>query len=240
MTKIRKTSASDFSHVETWVFDLDNTLYPAECNLFAQIDLKMTQFVSRMLSVGPQEARRIQKLYYAEYGTTLSGLMNVHGMKPKDFLDFVHDIDLTPLDQAPDLAAAISALPGRRFIFTNGSRKHAERVAGRMKIDHLFDDVVDIEASLFTPKPSLAAYERFLTRTGAIPSRSAMFEDISRNLEPAAQLGFTTVLVRSPMDWGGEPTVVRPAGPGEHPPHVHHATDDLDSFLRGLFLPGVV
>ncbi len=239
MTQLPPSSSSDFSHVETWVFDLDNTLYPAECNLFAQIDLKMTQFVSRVLSVEAQEARRIQKSYYADYGTTLNGLMTVHGLNPRDFLDFVHDIDLTPLDQVPELATAISALPGRRYIFTNGSRKHAERVASRMKIDHLFDDVFDIEASLFTPKPSRAAYERFIRQTGAVPSRSAMFEDISRNLEPAAHLGFTTVLVRSPMDWSGEPQGVRPAGPGEHPPHVHHATDNLDSFLRGLTLPKV-
>jgi putative hydrolase of the HAD superfamily len=228
---------ADFRHVETWVFDLDNTLYPAECNLFSQIDRKMTQFVAQLLKVDAHEARRVQKAYYAEYGTTLNGLMTVHGLQPKAFLDFVHDIDLAPLDQAPDLTSAIEALPGRRFIFTNGSRRHAERVAERLRIDHLFHDVFDIEASEYTPKPARAAYERFITRTGLEPRSAVMFEDLSRNLEPAARLGFTTVLVRSQMDWSGEPQAARPAGPDEHPLHVHHATDNLETFLRGIVLP---
>jgi putative hydrolase of the HAD superfamily len=224
----------DLTHVDSWVFDLDNTLYPAACDLFAGIDEKIGAYVARALSLPPAEARAVQKRLYAQYGTTLNGLMTEHGLSPDDFLDFVHDIDLSPLDRVPDLAPALESLPGKRFIFTNGSLKHAEQVMGRLKIDHLFDDVVDIRASDFTPKHVGAAYDRFLVRTGVNPASAAMFEDLARNLEPAHALGFTTILVRSTKDWSREPAAARPAGPDDHPPHVHHVADDLPEFLGTL------
>jgi putative hydrolase of the HAD superfamily len=224
----------DLSHVDTWVFDLDNTLYPSHCDLFAQIDVRMTEFVSRTLSLPHVEARALQKRYYAEHGTTLSGLMAVDNIHPSAFLDYVHEIDLSPLDGVPDLSAALAALPGKRYVFTNGSRRHAENVTRKLRIDHLFDDVFDITAANYTPKPKPEAFDRFFEGTGAEPRRSAMFEDLARNLLPAHQRGMTTVLVRSGKDWGHEPEAARPAGPGEHPPHVHHATDDLVHFLGTL------
>jgi len=223
--------ASPLAHVDTWVFDLDNTLYPAHCNLFAEIDRRMTEFVSRFLRVDPPEARRIQKTYYAEHGTTLNGLMIRHGLSPEAFLDYVHDIDLAPLEGAPDLTGAIAALPGRRFVFTNGSQRHAERVLEKLGLSGLFNGCIDIAASGFTPKHERIAYERFLVSTGSDPAASVMFEDLARNLEPAAALGFTTVLVRSGHDWSHEPAAVRPAGPADKPAHVHHFTDDLQAFL---------
>lgn len=221
----------DLTHIDAWVFDLDNTLYPAACDLFAQIDVRITEFVARSLSLSPVEARLVQKRYYAEHGTTLSGLMKVQGLPPEDFLDYVHDIDLTPLDGTPDLATLLADLPGKRYVFTNGSRRHAENVTRHLKIDHLFDDMFDIIAADYRPKPDIATYDAFLTRTGVDPACAAMFEDLARNLLPAHQRGMTTVLVRSSKDWSREPAAARPAGPGDHPDHVHHATDDLAHFL---------
>ncbi|MEP7209234.1 MAG: pyrimidine 5'-nucleotidase [Alphaproteobacteria bacterium] len=230
-----QTSVSpDLSHIDSWVFDLDNTLYPAACDLFAGIDERIGAYVSRVLSLPRDEARVVQKRLYAQYGTTLNGLMTEHNLAPDDFLDFVHDIDLSPLDRVPDLAPALAALPGKRFIFTNGSHNHAERVMGRLKIDHLFDDIVDIRASNFTPKHIAASYDRFLARTSVDPKSAAMFEDLARNLEPAHALGFTTILVRSAKDWSHEPAAARPAGLDDHPPHVHHVADGLPQFLGTL------
>lgn len=220
------------SHVEHWVFDLDNTLYPSSCDLFAAIDVRMTEFVARELKVSREAAFDVQKRYYAEFGTTLAGLMARHGMEPAAFLDYVHDIDLAPLAAAPDLAGPLGALPGRKFVFTNGSRRHAERVTAAMGISHLFDDLFDIEAAGFTPKHRIESYERFLAATRIPPARAVMFEDLVRNLAPAASLGFTTVLVRSTRDWSHEPPEARPAGPADETPGcVHHVTDDLPAFL---------
>ena len=224
----------DLSHIDSWVFDLDNTLYPAACDLFAGIDEKIGAYVAKALSLPHDEARIVQKRLYVQYGTTLNGLMTEHGLAPDEFLDFVHDIDLSPLDRVPNLAPALSRLPGKRFIFTNGSHKHAERVMGRLNIAHLFDDIVDIRASNFTPKHIAASYLGFLDRTAVNPKTAAMFEDLARNLEPAHALGFTTILVRSTKDWSHEPAAARPAGPGDHPPHVHLVADDLAQFLGTL------
>jgi putative hydrolase of the HAD superfamily len=223
----------DLSHVDAWVFDLDNTLYPSHCDLFAQIDQRMTDFVSRTLSLPHDEARALQKRYYAEHGTTLSGLMAVNRIQPGTFLDYVHDIDLSPLDGVPDLSAALASLPGKRYVFTNGSLRHAENITRKLKIDHLFDGVFDIIAANYLPKPRPEAFDRFFETTGAAPERSAMFEDLARNLLPAHQLGMTTVLVRSGPDRGPVP--------GEHegqPDHVHHIAEDLGQFLGTLKVGG--
>lgn len=184
-----------FADIENWVFDLDNTLYAPGKNLFAQIDVRMTSFIQDALGVDKQEAFRVQKQFLGEYGTTLSGLMNVHGLPPGPFLDFVHDIDVSVLDPDPSLAAAIDALPGRKFIFTNGTLAHAERVAGRLGLMHLFDDVFDIVAADYLPKPNVAAYPKMLSRFDIEAEKTAFFEDMARNLTPAHKLGMTTVLV---------------------------------------------
>ncbi|MES1202775.1 MAG: pyrimidine 5'-nucleotidase [Pseudomonadota bacterium] len=217
-----------------WVFDLDNTLYPAECDLFAQIDVRMTDFVSRYLSVDPITARGLQKQYLVDHGTTLNGLMQVHGMAPHDFLDYVHDIDLAPVSPAPLLAQGLGRLPGKRLVFTNGSRRHGERVLAKLGVDHLFDDVFDIAAGEYAPKPKPESYERLMRRHGFAGAHAVLFEDIARNLEPAHALGFTTVLVRSTKDWSHEPAAVRPAGAGAAPAHVHHDTIDLAGFLHKI------
>lgn len=217
---------------ETWVFDLDNTLYPASCDLFAEIDQRMTDFVARFLRLERAEARALQKQYYAEHGTTLKGMMTLHGMDPADFLAHVHEIDLSPLPQDGALSAAIAGLPGRKFVYTNGSRRHAERVTGHMGIDHLFDGMSGIEDAAYHPKPDQRSYDRFCTRHDIDPGSAVFFEDLARNLAPAHAMGFTTVLVRSDKDWSHEPVEARPAGAGDElPDHIDYVTDDLTAFL---------
>ncbi|MBB35351.1 MAG: pyrimidine 5'-nucleotidase [Hirschia sp.] len=225
----------NFADVTEWVFDLDNTLYPAACDLFAQIDERMTAFVMDYLKLNQAEARAVQKKYYSDHGTTLAGLMLHHDMQPDDFLSFVHDIDHSPLDAAPCLKDVLSALPGRKYVYTNGSTCHAEKVTRYMGIDHIFTDMVCIARSDFIPKDKPGAFENFLTMTGIDPNRAAMFEDLSRNLLPAHALGFKTVLITSDKDWSHEPEAARPAGSDDsQPPHVHHVTDDLPDFLRKI------
>jgi len=227
-----ETEVLDFRHIDAWVFDLDNTLYPSECDLFDQVDRRMTQFVAEALSLAPTEARALQKRYYVEHGTTLSGLMKLHDIDADAFLDYVHDIDLTPVSACAVLRANIAKLPGKKFVFTNGSLGHAERVVKKRGLEGVFDDMFDIKAAEFTPKPHAPAYDRMLARFAIEPTRAAMFEDIARNLAHPATIGFTTVLVRTGKDWSHEPEHVRPAALDDPTPdHVHHTTDDLTGFL---------
>lgn len=232
MNKKQYTNFDPFRRVETWVFDLDNTLYPAECNLFAQIDQRMTAFIAAMFGIGAEEARRLQKQYYYTYGTTLGGLMKLHSLAPESFLDYVHDIDLAPVSESPALSEALAALPGRKFIFTNGSRRHAERVAGKLGVLHHFEDLFDIAASGYTPKPNAEAYQRFITAHGIEATSAAMFEDLPHNLENPHLLGMATVLVRS--TYIDHPSQEEAAEWRVPPAHVHHVTDDLVEFLEGV------
>ena len=231
-------NGADLSPLESrdvWVFDLDNTLYPAECDLFAQIDQRMTDFVARFLRLERAEARALQKKYYAEHGTTLKGLMTMHGMAPDEFLAHVHEIDLSPLPIKPDLSAAIAALPGRKLVYTNGSRRHAERVTEYMQVHTAFDGMFGIEDAGFHPKPSQDAYDAFCAAHDVDPARAILFEDLERNLAPAHAMGFATVLVHSSKDWSHEPVEARPAGPedADHP-HVDYLTSDLTGFLQDV------
>ncbi len=221
-----------FDHVVTWVFDLDNTLYPRRSNLFSQIDVKMTSYVSQLLGLPRDEARRVQKQYYLEHGTTLKGLMLEHRVDYRDFLAKVHDIDYSWLDPDPALGKAIEALPGRKYIFTNGDRGHAERAAERLGILDRFDDIFDIVAAELTPKPARETYDRFLAAHGVDGSKAAMFEDLSRNLIEAKAVGMSTVLIL-PGEFDGEFVDAWESG-GEDGAHVDHATDDLTGFLTGL------
>jgi putative hydrolase of the HAD superfamily len=228
--------ARTFERTEVWIFDLDNTLYPADCNLFAQVDQKMGEFIANYLGVPFAYARHLQKSYYRQFGTTLTGLMQVHKMDPKAFLDYVHDLDLSVVAEHPELAAAIERLPGRKLIFTNGSRAHAERVAAKVGILHLFEEIFDIVASDYVPKPERACYEQFLSRHGVDAGLAAMFEDMPHNLEAPHALGMTTVLVRSEAnpDHPVQRMIRNWAAP---PEHVHHMTHDLSGFLDGVHPP---
>jgi putative hydrolase of the HAD superfamily len=210
------------AQVETWVFDLDNTLYPASSNLFAQVHVRMTEFIAGYLDVDAEEARRLQRSYFREHGTTLRGLMTVHGLDPQRFLDFVHEIDLSVLPPAVELDRALAALPGRKLVFTNGSTRHAERILEHLGLAGHFTGIFDIAAAGYIPKPDPAGYAALVERFGVTAHRSAMVEDMAKNLVPAAALGMTTVWVRTDHDWAVE---------GSSEPHVHHVTDDLPRWL---------
>jgi putative hydrolase of the HAD superfamily len=217
-----------FGHVETWVFDLDNTLYPHHL-LWGQVDERIRAYVAEFLKVSKDEAFRVQKDYYKRYGTTMRGLMTEHGLKPDDYLEYVHQIDHSPLEPNPALGAALARLAGRKLILTNGTRKHADAVMRRLGIHEHFEDVFDIVAAELEPKPSAVTYERFLERHAVDPAKAAMFEDLARNLATPHALGMTTVLVVPSgtrevfrEDWELE---------GRDDPHVDHVIDDLAGFL---------
>jgi putative hydrolase of the HAD superfamily len=221
-----------FGGVETWVFDLDNTLYPHHLNLWQQVDDRIRAFIANFLQVPHEQAFIIQKDYYKRYGTTMRGLMTEHGLKPDDYLEFVHQIDHSPLTPNPALGAAIEKLKGRKLILTNGTRKHADAVMRRLEIDRHFEDVFDIAAADLDPKPLPQVYERFLKRHDVDPGKAAMFEDLARNLEVPHALGMVTVLVvpeaqREVFREGWELE-------GRDAAHVDYVTDDLAGFLRGI------
>jgi putative hydrolase of the HAD superfamily len=221
-----------FGHVETWVFDLDNTLYPHHLNLWQQVDVRIRDYIVGFLKISRDEAFRLQKDYYRRYGTTLRGLMEEHDLEPDEFLELVHRIDRSPLTPNPALGAAIAGLSGRKFILTNGTRHHADAVMQRLEIGQHFDDVFDIKAAELEPKPRPKVYERFLARHHVDPERAAIFEDLARNLEVPHALGMTTVLVIPE----GARVVLREEWElaGRDSPHVDHVTDDLAGFLRAV------
>lgn len=216
--------------IETWVFDLDNTLYPASSSLFPQIDVRMRRFIADRLHLSLDEAFALQKRYYREFGTTLRGLMLVHGIEPDAFLSFVHDIDHSVLAAAPRLDAALARLEGRKLIFTNGSEHHAENVLARLGIERHFEGIFDIKAAHFIPKPQPECYQTMILRHGVDPRSALMVEDIHRNLRPAAAIGMTTLWVRED---GHPDTEVLRQDDGDLS-HVHHITDDLAGWLEGI------
>jgi putative hydrolase of the HAD superfamily len=221
-----------FSHIETWVFDLDNTLYPHHVNLWQQVDARIGEFIGNHLKVDPIKARRIQKDYYRRYGTSMRGMMTEHGVRADDYLAYVHRIDHSSLEPNPAMGAAIAKLPGRKLILTNGSTDHADKVLERLGIGSHFEAVFDIIAAELEPKPAPQTYRRFLDLHRVDPARAAMFEDLSRNLVVPHQLGMTTILVVP----DGSNDVVREDWEleGRDADHVDHVTDDLTGFLAAL------
>ncbi len=207
-----------FAHVETWVFDLDNTLYPPSVRLFDQIEARMTGYVMRALGLGAAEADALRARYWRSHGTTLAGLMREHGVDPEPYLAEVHDIDLSAVPPLPELCAAIGRLPGRKLVYTNGSREHARRVTRAVGLEGCFDALYGFEDAAYVPKPEAAAFATVFARDGLEPARGAMFEDDHRNLAVPHGLGMRTVLV----------------GPAAAQPHVHHQTEDLAGFLALL------
>lgn len=210
---------------ETWIFDLDNTLYPEKCNLFAQIDKKMGMFISETLNVEYSEAKTVQKKYFLEHGTTLNGLMTHHDVKPIDFLDFVHDIDYSPVLRDEQIDKALSELPGRKLVFTNGTVKHAEATLAQLGIAHHFDDIFDIIASDYVPKPNAAPYDKLIAKEKIDPTKAVMVEDMAKNLKYPAEVGMRTVWVKTTEDWSSM---------GSEGGHVHHMTNNLSDWLHRL------
>ncbi len=190
------------SHIDAWIFDLDNTLYPPVCDLFGQIDVRMSDYVARLLSVDPVEARRIQKQYFHEHGTTLRGLMDAHGVEPSHFLDFVHDIDTSVLSHDRRVIEGIARLPGRKLVFTNGDASYAGRVLDALGLGEAFEGIHDIHACAYVPKPDVRAYQGMLDAWAIDPRRALFVEDMARNLKPAKALGMTTVWVNNGSERG--------------------------------------
>lgn len=212
-------SEAGFQNVDTWVFDLDNTLYPPHMRLFDQIDRKMTDYVVRVTGADPERADFLRKSYWLDYGTTLAGLMAHHMVDPVPYLIEVHDIDFSVLSPDPDLRAALDRLTGRRIVYTNGSAPYARRVIAERGLDGIFDAVYGVEDADYHPKPQEQAFAKVFARDGLSPTRAAMFEDDVRNLKVPHALGMRTVLVTP-----------------EHAAyaHVDHHTADLTGFLNTL------
>jgi putative hydrolase of the HAD superfamily len=214
------------AEIETWIFDLDNTLYPSRCNLFAEAEARMAAFIVHELGLAltVEDAHALRRRFFLDHGTTLRGLMLEHGIEPKRFLDYVHDIDLSPVPPDPALVAAIAALPGRKLVFTNGTLDYAQRVIARIGLTGQFLAIHDIIACDYRPKPDPSGYDVLLARHGIAAETALMVEDMARNLVPAAALGMTTAWVRTPKDWARE---------GAGPEHIHHIIDDLAPWLWG-------
>jgi putative hydrolase of the HAD superfamily len=211
--------AADFVHVDTWVFDLDNTLYPPKHRLFDQIEVKMTDWVMQALSVDRDRANHLRQHYWDLYGTTLAGLMTEHQIDPGPYLHEVHRIDFTELPRDETLAAHIAALPGRKIIFTNATVPYAHEVLAARGLSGLFDAYYGVEEAGFHPKPSAQSYATIFDRDGLNPARAAMFEDDSRNLLVPHELGVRTVHIAP------EQLAL---------PHIHHHAEDLTEFLGRL------
>jgi len=210
---------ASFAHVGVWVFDLDNTLYPPHMRLFDQIEVRMTDWVMSSLGVDRAEADRLRHVYWRDYGTTLAGLMEVHGVDPGPYLTDVHDISFDLLEVDVELAQRIAALPGRRIVYTNGTSGYAGNVLRARGLTGLFDAVYGVEEAGFRPKPQRAAFETVFGMDGLDPAQAAMFEDDPRNLAAPHAMGMRTVHV---------------AETAHVAEHIHHHTDDLTDFLRQL------
>jgi putative hydrolase of the HAD superfamily len=208
--------------VETWVFDLDNTLYPASCGLFSQVQARMNEYICSRLALSPEAAAELRARYFREHGTTMNGLMLVDRIDPHEFLAFVHDIDHSVVPPDPELVAALSGLAGRKLVYTNGSVRHAENLLAHLGVTHLFEDIFDIVASDFAPKPAMAPFRTFVGRYGVEPRRALMVEDMAKNLAPAAALGMTTAWVRTNVDW---------AAMASDADYIHHVVEHLPGFL---------
>ncbi len=231
---MKEQLADTLSHVTDWVFDLDNTLYPRHCDLFAQIDIKMTAYVANLLDLDLVAARKVQKDLYRDYGTTLRGLMEEYHADPHDFIDVVHDIDYSPIEPNPVLGQMIAALPGRKHIFTNADIGHAERTIEKLGITQHFDHIFDILAADLIPKPDARPYEMFVDVFGVDAERAVMFEDMPRNLDVPKDMGMATVLVLpqagsefSAEDW--EHSV-------DEEENIDFVTRDIDGFLADVLV----
>jgi putative hydrolase of the HAD superfamily len=218
-----------FAAIDTWIFDLDNTLYPSSCDLFAEIEVRMGLFITQRLGLAREDAHALRRHYYRTHGTTLSGLMAVNGIDPHHFLRFVHEVDLSVVPPNPALDRHLSRLPGRKIVFTNGSVDYAERVLERVGIRSHFELIFDIEAAGFVPKPAPQTMDALLARLVCNPAQAIMFDDIPANLIPARERGLTTVLIKTGKSWAATTDVAMEA---------HHATEDLTGFLGEQVLQG--
>lgn len=212
-------------HVDSWIFDLDNSLYPASTDLFALIDVRMGEYIGRLLGCDPDEARRAQKIWFRDHGTTLAGLMREHDCDPRDFLDYVHDIDMARITADPAMLAALDRLPGRKYVFTNGDERYARRVLDRLGLANAFDGMHDIHAMDYVPKPDPRAYAQICARHAIDPARALFVDDMARNLAPAKAIGMVTVWVDNGSEHGSL---------GADNGFIDYRTDDVAAWLGDI------
>jgi len=212
----------DPTRVDCWIFDLDNTLYPSSIDMFSQIDVLMGRFIAELLGCDETEARRVQKMYFHDHGTTLAGLMHYHAINPREFLDFVHDVDMSVLADAPRLGDRLRALPGRCLLFTNADATYAARALDALEIADCFAGMWDIHAMNYRPKPEMHAYTGLIERFAIDPSRAVFIEDSARNLPPAKALGMQTVWIDMATEWGDR---------GKDTRAIDHEIDDIARWL---------
>ncbi len=187
----------ELNHIESWIFDLDNTLYPASADLFGLIDVRMGMYVQRLIGCSPEEAHAIQKNLFHEHGTTLSGLMRDHRIDPHEFLAFVHDVEMGALEEDRRLIEAVARLPGRKLVFTNGDATYAGKVLAKLGLSESFEAIHDIHACAYQPKPHAASYASMTKALNVDPTTALFVEDMARNLKPAKAIGMTTVWVNN-------------------------------------------
>lgn len=214
---------------QCWIFDLDNTLYPASCRLFDQVERRIGEYVQQLLKLEPEAARTLQKQYFRDHQTTLNGLMIHHKIDPAEFLEFVHRIDVSGVAIDERLDQALARLPGRKLIYTNGSVRHAENVMARLGVARHFEGVFDIAEAAFIPKPDITAYRALVARHGFDPNKAIMLDDMPRNLAPAAELGMTTVWIKTDVAW---------AQPAEQTTYIHHVAENLAEWLHAVTKDG--
>jgi putative hydrolase of the HAD superfamily len=215
-----------FAHVDTWVFDLDDTLYPRSVDLHGQMRDRVVTFIANHMKIDRTAAEAVHRDYYERFGSTLQAMVQLHGVSPNAFLDFVHQIDLSVLVHNEDLIGVLRALPGRRIIFTNAPRGHATSALKAMGMADLFEAIASIEDSAFIGKPNLSAFSGFFEAHGVDPKTAAMFEDRPGNLVVPHELGMKTVLVVDPLFEDAD-RVAKPA-------HADLIVTDLTGFLRQL------
>ena len=215
----------ELKKIKYWLFDLDNTLYSGDTKVFDQVDKKMSSFISNKLNVSLEDAKKIQKNYFHEYNTTLNGMIKNHNIDANEFLEFVHNVDLNFLKKDLELQNQLTRLVGKKYIFTNGSKAHADNVTKRIGIEKLFDGVFDIVNSGFIPKPSIEPYKKIIQKYGIDPEYCIFIEDIARNLKPAHELGMKTVWIKNDEPWASE---------FSNESFINYKTNNLSDFLRRI------
>ena len=196
----RLTSSFDLGRVHTWIFDIDNTLYPAQCDLFSQIHIRMAEFVANTLSIDLEAAKSVRRDFFLRYGTTMRGLMEEHGVDPNEYMAYVHDVDYSPVKKDDALRTLIQSLPGRKLVFTNASLEHGVKCAQQLGVEDLFEGWFDIRDADFEPKPDMRTYEKFTAKFDVAPSGAIFFEDTLKNLESAKLLGWQTAYIDPAID----------------------------------------
>ena len=215
----------ELTDIKYWIFDLDNTLYSGQTKVFSEVDKKMSAFISKKMNVNLVKAKEIQKKYFYEYGTTLSGLMKQDGIDPYDFLEFVHDIDISWLPKDLKLREELIKIKEKKIIFTNGSHAHVKNVTKQLGIDGLFDGAFDIVDANFTPKPHLDPYEKLIKKFDINPDQSILIEDIAHNLEQAKNLGMKTCWLENDESF---------AKKDSDKPYIDYKIKNLPSFLQKI------